>query len=118
MLAMLKLVTTRWLSRGNCIERILTCLKELYVLFSEDSSPPYSVFTAAALVALLSTYKFVLALVIFCDILKVLTTVSKCFQEDYVLYDYIRDILDSVKSGFEKAYLGANGIYHFDVLSA
>jgi len=101
----LNLVATRWLSRGNALERIHVNLRPLYVMFKEDAEPPATVVTAVALVALFSSYKFILSATIFRDILSRLNIVSKCFQKDHVKYSDVREVIDAAKEGFKTEYL-------------
>ena len=102
-LVMLKLVATRWLSRGGCATRIHTAIVSLYAEFGQDAKR--KVTTAVALVALVGSYRFVLALTIFRGILTTLNLVSKCFQKEHVRYGEMRGAIDAALDGFETCYL-------------
>jgi len=107
-------VKTRWLSRGNCISRIHECLPQLFEEFTTDANGKSDgARTAHVLSVLVSSFKFVLALCIFCDILSILNLISKAFQKDHVRYSDLRKNLEDCKVGLQYHYLDTQqGIFH------
>ena len=76
-------------------------------LFAESKADAKDkVETAAALVILVSSYEFILALTIFREILTMLNLVSLYFQKNHVNYGDMRDIPVCVREGFNTCYLG------------
>ncbi|KAH8068206.1 hypothetical protein JL721_6935 [Aureococcus anophagefferens] len=74
-----------------------------YYEFKADAAA--KVVTAKALLGVVGSFKFMLALTIFRDILTQLNLVSKAFQKAHVYYNDAREILASVKAGLTAQYL-------------
>jgi hypothetical protein len=70
----------------------------LYEGFKSDALVRGAV-TGVTLVTLLSSYKFILAVSIWTDMLRCLNLVSKCFQRSHVRYSEFREIINAVKVG-------------------
>ena len=102
-LRILGLAPTRWLSRGDCLDRIHRLLQSLYQEFCEDADRKIP--SAILLKKLLSSYQFMLQLVIFVDIFENLNLVSKCFQKEHVSYKHVTEILAQTTQGFQDVYL-------------
>ena len=76
----------------------------MYEQFKTDSLERGDV-TAAALVTLLTSYKFILSVGIWTDMLFILNLLSKFFQTSHVTYCELRKLLKSMKEGFTRLYL-------------
>ena len=100
--------------RGNCISRIHECLPQLFEEFTTDANGKSDgARTAHVLSVLVSSFKSVLALCIFCDILSILNLISKAFQKDHVRYSDLRKNLEDCKVGLQYHYLDTQqGIFH------
>ena len=102
-LMIIKFIETRWLCRGGVAARLHTTIGPIYYEFKADAAA--KVATAKALLGVVGSFKFMLALTIFRDILTQLNLVSKAFQKAHVYYNDAREILASVKAGLTAQYL-------------
>ena len=107
-LAVLKFVTTRWLCRGGVALRLLDILPALVAEFQSDSVDE-KVATATALYTLATSYRFLLSLCIYTDILTQMNLLSKGFQKEHVHYDDVMGLLGAVRVGLDRCYLDADG---------
>ena len=97
-LQLLKLVKTRWLSRGMATARIEERHASLVIEFEEDAGGKTKSTTTTSLVDITTSHKFIAALTCFAHILMLLTAVSRMFQAVHVRHGEARTIIAATKA--------------------
>ena len=103
-LRMVRMVPTRWLSRGAATARIYTIIAALILEFKEDSESSRPNAAAAALYALIFSFKFLCCLCLFNDILSTLNQLNESFQKKHVVYRQVQDNVRAVKEYLSHAF--------------
>ena len=105
-LRMVRMVVTRWLSRGQTTIRIFEIIAGLLMEFTEDADAHTGAKenVAAALQCLVFSHQFVTCLCLFRDILESLNHLSASFQKSHPVYSEVRRNLASLKENFRTCY--------------
>ena len=98
-LQVLKLAVTRWLSRGNCVQRIYDIYVSLVALFKDLP-------TKQAVYSTLLSYKFVGTLALMLDILRLANTLNTIFQHTHVPIKTSMEAVEKFITDVEYLYLG------------
>ena len=97
-LRMVRIVATRWLSRGQAAVRVLVCIAALIMEFKEDMEADRSNSTARGLYEQTFSVKFLMALVLFAEILEKLNKLNTFLQKTRVVFGDVMKGVAAVKS--------------------
>ena len=106
-LRLVRMVATRWLSRGQTVSRIFRIIAALIVEFEEDETANCNAL-AGPLVTMARCSKFITCLVLFNDILQLLNALSRCFQSDDIRFSTVCALLKSTKETLTEEYCDPN----------
>jgi hypothetical protein len=99
--------TTRWLSIGHSVERIRKAFPDLIVALQREGTERTDA-KAIGLCRLVTTYKFAATMLLLCDILPHINTLSKIFQKQQSDYTIVRDVVSATISSL-KTYKETDG---------
>jgi hypothetical protein len=103
-LRMVRLVATRWLSRGAAVMRVYEIFAALTTEFQEDERDKTNAL-AGPLVGLCHTAKFLICLACFHGILQTLCMLSRAFQANHVKFSTVTKDLASTRSALTAQYI-------------
>ena len=105
-LRMVRLVATRWLSRGAAVHRVFEVIAALIMEFQEDERDKSNAL-AGPLVDATKCAKFMICLVVFNDILHSLCQLSMAFQADHVQWPAVLRLLSSTREALNTQYISS-----------
>ena len=106
-LRLVRMVATRWLSRGQTVSRIFRIIAALISEFEEDKTANSNAL-AGPLVDMTRASKFITCLVLFNGILMLLNGLSRCFQSPDVRFKTVCTLLKSTKETLKEEYCDSN----------
>lgn len=93
--------STRWLSTGNCVDRLKKILGSIIISLGRESEERGDA-AAAGLYKFLSEYNFIATLLLFCDTLPTINRLSLIFQSRDIDYALLATVVDSTKNTLSK----------------
>ena len=103
-LRMVRLVATRWLSRGQAVARVFAIIAALVMEFKEDERDQSNAL-AGPLVEATQSFVFVVCLSLFNDILQTLCQLSMAFQKDHVKFSEVKVLLAATRECLQAQYV-------------
>ena len=107
-LRMVRMVATRWLSRGQTVARIFAILAAIVMEFKEDADDNLND-SASGLFKMVMMHEFMCALANFNDVLQKVNRLSQLFQKSHVVWADVKRNLASLRSSLGTAYVKGDG---------